>query len=173
MSNQSVCEGTDCFSFFATVVIAVVLRNLSKAPAMIHVDTQTSVASWLDHLIVDIVTWVLDAWVEVESGETDLRSVFVESFRRISALEFDDPVILTAIFAFLEVDNCIGIDFIPKEYSPPDWRINEEASEWSWSISRIEVVWNDVLLAKAMNCECILDLGLANSSKLLLRANAA
>jgi hypothetical protein len=108
------------------IVVAVVLRDFVNAPAVVHVDPEAHIASGPQHVVEHLVVRVLDTRIEVEAREADLLAVAI-FLSIVVTLELDDPIVLTAVSALLEVDDVVGVLFVPEQDQPPGRRIHEEA----------------------------------------------
>ena len=150
----SICEG-HVWCWILGIVIAVFLRNFSNTPMRVQVYTKTHVTSRLEHLFKHWVVWILHAWVEVEASEAN----FFASNDGVlfSALELNDPVVLTTISTLLEVNNSIGVLHFEENFPPCRW-IDEETDEGSSGLSGVEVVRVDVWMSEATKGEGVLDL---------------
>ena len=92
---------------------------------------------------------------------------------RFGTLELDDPVILTAIRAFFEVNDCVGVRFIEEPCHIP-WKVWYESLQITIIFSAVEIVCNIISMwSHTLQAELIrnLLLSISKMSESLLRGN--
>ena len=139
---------------------------------MVHVEAETTIACSLNHLVVHIVGGVLDTRVEVEACKADFLAT--DDWVLLSALEFNHPIVLSTIFAFLEINDSVRILCLEQQF-PPSRRVKNESVERAIVFRKIEIVAIDVWMSKAAERECVfyLTFAVSNVCEFFLGADAA
>ena len=92
----------------------------------------------MDHFVVDVISYVLISGVKVNSGESYVLSL--DPVGAFSALELNDPSVLSAIFGFFKIDDGVWVLGVVEESGPPEGRVLNVSEKIAVVFSCVKVV---------------------------------